>query len=210
MDPLGAGSALIRLHDVAAEDQNRHAVAPCVVHRHGGVLQADDAVAGHRNRLALHLGVALRHMDRGVLVHAGDDFGLGVAAMIDDGFMQAAVARRAIDHQIIDVERLQHIGHEVAAARRLIHRILDRRHRLDGGLQRTGQRGFQLVLGSGRKCACGDRLRGRGGRCSARKARTFEEVAAGRIRRIAAFRHGVLPRWHENRMKFGDFVLLAQ
>ena len=122
--PFRARRALVGLHDIAAEDDDRHAVAPGVVHRHGGVLQADDAVTRHGERLALDLGIALRHVDGDVLVHAGDDFRLVVAAVIDDGFMQAAVARRAVDRQIFDVERLEHVDHEVAAARGLIHRVL--------------------------------------------------------------------------------------
>src|SRR5262249_44267106 len=45
MHPFSAGRALIGLDDVAAEDNDRHAVAPGVVHRHGRVLEADHAVA---------------------------------------------------------------------------------------------------------------------------------------------------------------------
>ena len=107
MQPFRARRALVRLHDVAADHDDRHAVAPGVVHRHGGVLQADDAVTRHRDRLAFDLGVALRHVDGDVLVHAGDDFGL-VVAVIDDGFVQAAIARRAVDRQVFDAERIEH------------------------------------------------------------------------------------------------------
>ena len=62
MQPFGARRALVGLHDIAAEHDDRHAVAPRVVHRHGGVLQTDHAVARHGNRLAFHLGIALAEM----------------------------------------------------------------------------------------------------------------------------------------------------
>ena len=137
MRPFGAWRALVRLHDVAAHNKNRDAVAPGVVDRHGGVLQADHAVTRHRHRLAFDLGVALRHMNSDVLVHAGDDFRL-VVAVIDDRFVQAAIARRAIDRQIFDAERIEHIDHKVAAARGLIHRVVRRRHGFGGSLQRAG------------------------------------------------------------------------
>jgi len=126
MRRVGARPALVRLHDIAAHDEDRHAVAPGVVHRHGGVLQADDAVARHRDRLAFDLGIALRQVDGDILMHTGDDFGF-VAAVIDDGFVQAAVARSAVDRQIFDAERVQHIGHEVAASRPRLAAALERR-----------------------------------------------------------------------------------
>ncbi len=190
MHPFGAGRALVRLHDIAAEDQNRDAVAPGIVHRHGGMLQADDAVAGHRHRLAFDLGVALRHVDRDILVHAGDDLGL-VVGVIDDGFMQAAIARGAIDRHIFDAERIEHIRHEVAAARSLIDRIVRRRERLGGGLNRAWDRGLELRLRRGGHGIGRDRRHDRSG--GPDKTRGLEEVAAARIGRWSAFRQGVLP-----------------
>jgi hypothetical protein len=76
-------------------------------------------------------------MDSDVLMHAGDDFWL-VIAVIDHRFVQAAVARRAIDRQIFDAERIEHINHKVAAARGLIHRVVRRQHGFGGSLQRAG------------------------------------------------------------------------
>ena len=52
MQPFGARRTLVGFHDIAAEHDDRHAVAPRVVHRHGGVLQTDHAMARHGNRLA--------------------------------------------------------------------------------------------------------------------------------------------------------------
>ena len=129
------------------DDVDRHAVAPGVVDRHRRVLQTDGAMARHGHRLAFDLGVALRHGDGDVLVHAGDDFGL-VAGVIDDGFVQAAKARSAVDGEIFDAERLEHVDHEIAAAGRLIYRILDRRHRLRRHLPRTGTAAVNFCCGA--------------------------------------------------------------
>jgi len=75
-------------------------------------------------------------VDGDVLVHAGDNFRF-VVAVIDDGFVQAAIARSAIDRQIFDAERIEDVDHEVAAARGLVHRIGCRRHGLGGDLPWT-------------------------------------------------------------------------
>jgi hypothetical protein len=103
MHPFRPGRAFIGFHDIAAQDDHRHAIAPGVVDRHGGVLQADDAVTRHCHRPAGHFGVALRYVDGDVLVHAGENFRF-VVGVIDGGFVQAAVARCAIDRQIFDAQ----------------------------------------------------------------------------------------------------------
>ena len=186
MHPFDARPALVGLHDIAAEHDDRHAVAPSVVHRHDGVLQTDRAVTRHRKRLAFDLGVALRYMDGDVLVHAGDDFGL-VVAVIDDGFMQAAIARRAVDRHILDAERVEHIGHKVAAAGRLIDRVGGRRHGLSGDLPGAGKRSYRLLRLDGRH---GVGRNGRRDRSSgADEARAFEEIATARLRRTAVRGH---------------------
>jgi hypothetical protein len=75
---------------------HRHAVAPRVVHRHGGVLQADHAMADHRDRLALHLGVALPHVHGDLLVRTGENSRALVAwRRLMHGLVQAAEARGA-------------------------------------------------------------------------------------------------------------------
>jgi len=142
------------------------------------VLEADRAVTGHRNGLARDLGVALPHVHGDILVDAGDDFRL-VVAVIEDGFVQAAITRRAVDGEILNAERIEHVGHEVAAAGRLIDRIAARRHGLDRDLPRAGNGGLQP------RCQCGwqrvgDRRRDRSG-CT-NQASTLQEIAAGSIR----------------------------
>ena len=58
------GGAMRGVEVVAADHDDRHAVAPGVVDRHRRVLQADGAVAEHHHRLAFDLEVAVRHRDR--------------------------------------------------------------------------------------------------------------------------------------------------
>jgi len=186
MEPIGARPALVGLHHIAAEHDDRRAIAPSVVHRHRGVLQTDRAVTRHGERPAFDLGVALRHMDRDVLVHAGDDFGL-VVAVIDDGFMQAAIARRAVDRDILDAKRVEHVSHKVAAAGSLIDRVGRRRHGLSCNLPGAGKRSYRLLRLDGRH---GVRRSGRRDRSSgADEARAFEEIATARLRRTAVRGH---------------------
>ena len=180
--PFRRRAALVGFDDGAADDVNGHAVAPGIVHGHGGVLQADDAMADHGHRLAFDLGVAMTHRDRDFLVRTGENLRLDVAAVIDDGFVETAEARGAIHREIIDIQRLEHVDHEIAAARRLGHRIALRRQgfhrdldragarRLGGGEERLGRR-IDLGLGS----------RGRQRR-RARKGGPFEKLAATGVR----------------------------
>ena len=100
---------------VAAHDDDRHAVAPCVVDRHAGVLQADGAMDQRQQRLAGDLEVAVRHADGGFLVRAGEELRHLVAAVVDQRLVDAAVARGAVGRQIFDVERLDDVDHEVGA-----------------------------------------------------------------------------------------------
>ena len=68
---------------VADDDINRHAVAICVVDRHGGVLQSDRALSEHAQRLALNLGIAVAHGDRRLFMTTGDELGFRLPAVID-------------------------------------------------------------------------------------------------------------------------------
>ena len=52
-------------------------------------------------------------------MRAGEEFRLLVAAVIDQGFMQAAETLRGIARDIFDIERLDDIDHKVGAGRRL-------------------------------------------------------------------------------------------
>ena len=98
---------------VAANDDDRHAVAPRVVDRHGRVLQSDDAVHQGQQRLARDLEIAVRHGDGRFFVHASDVFRHLVAAVVDQRLMQRAETRGAIRRHVFDVERLDDIDHEI-------------------------------------------------------------------------------------------------
>jgi hypothetical protein len=189
MRPFAARRALVGLDDVSDHDVDRHAVAPGIVERHRGVLQADHAVAHHGHRLAFHLGIALRDVDRDLLVRAGEDFGLGVLSVVDQRFVDAAEARSAGHRQIIEIERLEHIHHEVPAGRCLRHWISYGRQRV--GRDLLGSRHGRLEVGPRRgDLRLGGARRQRGG---ADQARTLEKIATRNIRRILAFRHGRTP-----------------
>ncbi len=192
MEPFRTRRALVRLHDIAAVYQDGHPVAPGVVHGHGCVLQANHTVAGHRSRLAGNLGVTLRHVHGNILVHAGDDFRL-VVAVIDDRFVQTAIARSAVDEHVLDAERVDDVGHEVAAARRLIDRIARGRQRLGCDLARTRQPCLGLLQRRSRhRRRCNRRChRGSG----AHKTCAFKEIAAISVSsRLTGFRHRILPK----------------
>jgi hypothetical protein len=187
-------AALVGLDEGAADDVDRHAIAPSIVHGHGGMLEADDAVADHGQRLAFDLGVAMAHRHRDFLVRTGENLRLDVAAMVDDGFVEAAEARGAIHREIIDIQRLEHVDHEVAAAGGLGHGIALRRQGFHGNLDRA--RGRRLHGGRERFDRCidlgvGGRRRQRRG---ARKGGALEKFAATGIRQRAALRHVFSPK----------------
>ena len=69
--PLHARRPHRRVERVAEDDVDRHAIAPRVVDRHRRVLQPDRPVRHDRERLALDLGVAVRHRHRRLFVAAG-------------------------------------------------------------------------------------------------------------------------------------------
>ena len=130
MRPLELLQALFRIDDIADDRVDRYPVAPCVVERHRGVLQSHGTVTDRGHGLAFYLGVALRHREGNLLVRAGDDLGPLVHAIVDDRFVQSAEVRRGVHRQIIEVERLEHVDHEIPATRALRDRVRHRGTRL--------------------------------------------------------------------------------
>jgi hypothetical protein len=59
----------------------------------------------------------MRHRHRGFLMRAGEEFGFFVAAVIDQGFVQAADAVRRIARHVVDIERFDDIDHKVGGGR---------------------------------------------------------------------------------------------
>ena len=85
MHPLDPGRPLVPLDDIADHYVDRNPIAPGIIESHARVLQPDRAVAHHGHGLAFDLCVALRHVDGDLLVRAGEDFRLGVLAVVDEG-----------------------------------------------------------------------------------------------------------------------------
>ena len=111
--PFAAGRTLGGVDGVADHHVDRRAVAPGVVERHRGMLQADGAVGEGQQRLAFDLGVAVRHRDRGFLVGAGVPVDLEI---IDERLLQSAEARAGIACDVLDAEAPDDVGHVVGAA----------------------------------------------------------------------------------------------
>ena len=73
-------------------------------------------MAERHQRLAGHLEIAVRHADRGFLMHAGEKFRIFVAAVIDQRLMNAAEARGAVRWEIFEVQGLDDIDHEIGTS----------------------------------------------------------------------------------------------
>ena len=116
VDPVDPGPALGRVDRAGgAEHDHRHAVAPGVEDRHGGVHQPDIGMHRRRHRLAGDLGIAVRDGDRGFLVQAEQHLRPLIAEIVDQTVVQAAIAGARIERDIGNVERAQRVGHHVAA-----------------------------------------------------------------------------------------------
>ena len=116
VDPVDPGPALGRVHRPGgAEDHHRHAVAPGVEDRHGGVHQPDIGMHGGGHRLAGDFGVAVRDGDRALLVQAEQHLRPRIAEVIDQAVVQAAVAGAGVERDVGNVERAQRLGGDVAA-----------------------------------------------------------------------------------------------
>ena len=160
------------VHRVAGDHVDRDLVAEGVVQRHRGMLEPDGALDQHGQGPAFDLGIAMRHRHRDFLMHAAEHFRLLVHAAIDDRFVQAAEGRGGRLRDVIEIETLQHIEHEVGAAGGLLVRIGRRRHGLGGDI------GPWRAAAGGRRRG---RLRGGGcGRteCCANRRGAPQKVAA--------------------------------
>ncbi len=79
------------------------------------MLNADRAVTRDRKRLAGNLEVAVTHGHGLLFVQASQKLGLVVAAVVDDRLVQPAEARPRVRRDIVDVEALDHVDHEIRA-----------------------------------------------------------------------------------------------
>ena len=128
---------------VAEDHVHGDAIAPGVIDRHRGVLQADGPVRHDGERLAFGLEIAVRHGDRRLFVQAGDELGTRVAAVVDHRLVQAAEARAGVRANELEIERLEDIDHVVRT------RALTAGHDLHVGRRR----GFRLRRHDGRRGA---------------------------------------------------------
>ena len=152
MDPVDPRPALGCVDRAGgAQDHHRHAVAPGIEDRHGGVKQPDIGMDRGGHRLAGDLGVTVGDGDRALLVQAEQHLRRLVAEEVHDRVVQAAVAGAGIERDVGNLERAQGVGDHVAAeARRVgagqVGRALERanggmgdvRRRLFGGRRRLG------------------------------------------------------------------------
>ena len=189
VEPFDAGPPLRERASIASKEQHRNTVAVGVVDRHRGVLRADGSVHDRGHRLARHLGVAMRHSDRHFLVQAGQPFRALVSPIIDETFLQGAEGRAGTGCDIIEVERLADVDHEVGAGL-LGRKTFDLRWPIAlFGLRRRARRwgiGF-CGLRSLRTGSFGNGYRGSAGRDY-----TFEESTAVQAPGFR-FYHGLSP-----------------
>ena len=113
MHPVPARRAFAGVDRIPHHHVDRHAVAPRIVERHRGVLQADSAVRQNQHRLAFDLGIAIRHGDRCFFMHACMPIDLEI---INQRLVQAAKAIARIAGNVLDAETLDDIRHVVRPA----------------------------------------------------------------------------------------------
>ena len=77
--------------------------------------QSDIGMDCGGHHLVGDFGIALRDMDRMFFMQAEQHFRAFVTQIIDDGIMQAAIARAGIERDIGQIERAQRLGDDVAA-----------------------------------------------------------------------------------------------
>jgi hypothetical protein len=98
------------------------------------VLHANRSVNANHQRLAFDLEITMRHADRRFFVAACDELGILVAAVVDEGLVQAAERIAGIRAQIFEADGLEGVDHEVRAW------MIDRN---------------RLYIGIGQGCGCG-------------------------------------------------------
>ncbi len=111
VQPLDPRAPFGVVERVADDHHHRRPIAPGVVDRHRGMLQADGRMDQAGHRLPGRLGITVRDPGRYLLVHADDQLGRLVMPVIDDRFVQAAEGRSRGGRDIADVGAMQQIDH---------------------------------------------------------------------------------------------------
>ena len=132
----------------------------------------------------------------GFLVHAGKEFRLGVLAIVDQRLVQPAEARCRIRRQVIYVQRLDDVDHEVGTVRRLGVRQRRRHSSLDcRDMSRWTQRRWPAHICRCRFGRCRSRhgilRRGGCGRCACHRNAGQEPATAHCGTRVFSC-HGIL------------------
>ena len=121
MDPVDPRPALAGVdRPGGAEDDDRHAVAPGVEDRHRAVHQPDIGMDCRPHRAAGDLGIAVRDSDRRLLVQAQQHLRCGVAEIVHERVVQAAIARAGIERDVGDAGGAQRVCDDVAAEARRV------------------------------------------------------------------------------------------
>ena len=115
MRPLHARASLGGVKMVAGEQDHRRAVAPGVVDRHGRMLQSHRAVAEHAQRPSGDLVIAMRHRGCLLFMNAGQQFRGLIAAIVDDGLVNAPEAGAGVGGDVVEAQALDHVHHEIRA-----------------------------------------------------------------------------------------------
>src|SRR5439155_23785658 len=116
VNPVYPRSPFAGVHGAgAAHDQDRRAVTPGVVDRHGSMLQADDVVHNRGHRLAGSLGITVRDRDGDFFVTAEDNLRIRLTAalVIYQRIVNTAKARTGIQSDIFDAQNFQQIDDEI-------------------------------------------------------------------------------------------------
>ena len=187
MRPDRGAATLGCIERIAGHDVDRHAIAPGIVDRHRGVLQADGPVREDQHRLAFDLGIAVRHGDRRFLVRAGVPFQIRI---VDQRFVQPAEAGTRVGGDLGDAETLDDIDHVVGTGGTLQNRHFRRHALLHARIRyRTDRAGRAIGLARRLRLA-GQR---RSHRSDAGNAGAFQETAPTEFGWIASIGHFSLP-----------------
>ena len=141
--PVEQRPPVLAAEDVRAQEIRGRAPRERAEDPHRGVLQARRRERDDGHWLAGDREVAVRDVDRGLLVRAREPLRRRVAAVIDERLVQPSEARRGIRDDIFEPERLQHVDHEVGAG------VLDGQ-RVAVGVERSGL-GRQTLRGLRRR-----------------------------------------------------------
>ncbi len=110
-----AGRTFGRVQMVAHQDDHGNTVAPSIVNRHRRVLKPYGPVKKPHHGLTGNFEVAMRHRSAGLFMHDRQHLRFDVHAVIGQRFVDAAAARGRIGGDVVDVQSLYDIDHEVRA-----------------------------------------------------------------------------------------------